>query len=290
MTRIAYHILAYKEPDRVARLVNRVQTDSDYVSIHFDTLIGVKKFKEWKSFIEIKCPNKNINIVSEFRCKWGSIGSVDTYLSAMGYFEKYDYDYFIPLSGDCYPIKSPEDIKKELSGKNVAFMEFFKLPSKAWWKGGLSRINYLHYFLPRASYPYVRICRIPRLKKGLPYNLEPYGGHGGFCLPKRHVGYILQFVKDNPGLRKFFKHTFAPDEMFFETILLNSHFKSEVVNECKKYSDFSDKRPHPKNLTIADFEILKKSGKFFARKFQTGESNDILDIIDQEIDKTRIVS
>jgi len=271
----------------VARLVNRVQASSDFVNIHFDKLIGFERLKEWKELIEKRCPNKNINIVSEFRCKWGSIGSVDAYLSAMTYFEKYDYDYFIPLSGDCYPLKSPEEIKKALSGKNCAFMEFFKLPYEKWWQGGLNRINYSYYFIPRSSYPYVRIFKLPRLKKGFPCNFELYGGHGGFCLPKRHVSYILQFVKANPSIRKFFKHTFAPDEMFFETILLNSPFKSEVVNDSKKYSDFSEGKPHPKNLTIADFETLKKSGKLFARKFKTKESNSILDAIDQEIDKTQ---
>jgi hypothetical protein len=88
-------------------------------------------------------------------------------------------------------------------------------------------------------------------------------------------------------LREFFKHAFAPDEMFFETILLNSPFKSEVINDCKKYSDFSEGKPHPKNLTIVDFETLKKSGKLFARKFKTEEGNSIMDLIDQEIDKTQ---
>jgi hypothetical protein len=285
MTRIAYHILAYREPERVARLVNRVQTDSDFVNIHFDTMIGAEKFKEWKKLIEVKCPNKNVNIVSEFRCKWGSIGSVDTYLSAIRHFENYEYDYFIPLSGECYPLKSPEDIKKVLGGKSCAFMEFFKLPSKNWWQGGLYRINNRFYFLPRRSYPYVWAIKIPRLKKGLPCNLEPYGGHGGFCLPKRHASYILRFVKDNPCLRQFFKRAWAPDELFFETILLNSPFKSEVVNDSKKYVDFSEMKSHPKNLTKADFENLKKSGKLFARKFKTEVDIDILDIIDQEIDK-----
>lgn len=286
MTRIAYYIATYKEPERVVRLVNRVQSASDFMYIHFDKMIGAERFEEWKRIIEKKCPNKNIKIVSKFRCKWGSFGSVDAVLTAINYYEDFDYDYFIYLTGDCYPLKSPEYIKKVLDGQNCAFMEFFKLPYAGWWHGGLNRINSRFYFVPISRYPYVWVVHLPRLKKGLPYGLQPYGGHGGACLPKRHCSYIAQYVKENPQLMNFFKRSFAPDEMFFETILLNSPFKSEVVNDCKKYVDFSENKPHPKNLTKADLERLKESGKLFARKFTTGVDDGILDIIDQEIDKS----
>jgi hypothetical protein len=288
LIKIAYYIAAFKEPERIVRLINRVQTNSDFVYVHFDTMIGLEKFREWKSIIEKKCQNKNIKIVSEFRCKWGSFGTVDAALSAMNYFENFDYDYFIHLTGECYPLKSPEHIKRELDGKNCAFIEFFKLPYNGWLPdGGLNRINNRHYFIPKKSYPYVWAVRIPRLKKGLPYGLKPYGGHGGVFLHKKHVNYIVNYVKENPQLRKFFKRAWAPDEMFFETILLNSALKSEVINESKKYADFAENKSHPVNLTKTDFENLKRSGKLFARKFKTGVDNEILNFIDIEIEKSR---
>ena len=116
MTSIAYQILAYEEPEQVARLVNRIQTDSDFIYIHFDTIVGEQRVKEWTNLIEEKCPKKNIRIVSEFRCKYGSFGQVGAALSAMRYYENCNYDYFIDLSGDSYPLKPPEVIKKELNG------------------------------------------------------------------------------------------------------------------------------------------------------------------------------
>jgi hypothetical protein len=288
MTCIAYCILTYKEPERVARLVNRLQTDTDFMYIHFDTMIGKQRFKEWKKFIEMKCPQKNIEIVSKFRCKWGSFGQVDATLSAMKYYEDYNYDYFINLSGECYPLKPPEVIKKELNGQNCGFMEFFRIPYGSWWRGGLNRIKNRFYFIPRMGYPYVRIFSIPRLKKGLPCGLEPYGGRGGFCLPKEHVSYVIQFVEKNPNVRKFFKRTLIPDEIFFQTILMNSPLRSKVVNDNKRYIDFATKDAHPKILTKDDLGNMKKSGKLFARKFNLDVDKDILDIIDQEIEKAKV--
>ena len=284
MIRIAYQILTYKEPERVARLANRVLTGSDIMYIHFDTMIGRKRFEAWKKLIRQKCPNKNIEIASKYRCKWGSFGSVDATLSSMRYYEDHNYDYFINLSGDCYPLKHPDAIKKELNGKNCSFMEYFKLPCDKWWKGGLNRIDNRFYFMPRPDYPYVWTFSIPRLKKGLPSGLDPYGGHGGLCLMKKHVSYILGFIKENPDVRNFFIRAFAPDEMFFATILMNSPLKSSVVNESKWYRDFSAGKAHPKNLTREDFETLKKSGRLFARKFNLSVDNDILDLIDKEIE------
>lgn len=285
MTRIVYHILEYKEPERVARLVNRIQTDSDFIRVHIDMMIEKHRFKEWKKFIEMKCPQKNIEIVSEFRCKYGSFGQVDAILSAMRYYEDYNYDYFIDLTGDSYPLKPPEVIKKELSEKNCAFIEFFELPYNGWYQGGLRRLNNRFYFIPRRKYPYVWTFSFPRFKKGLPCGLKPYGGRGNLCLQKRHVSYILQFIEKNPSVSKFFKRVWGPDEIFYQTILLNSPLSSSVINQCTMYFDFSEGTSHPKNLTKSDLEALKRSGKFFARKFNLNTDKEILDIIDQELTK-----
>ncbi len=283
MTSIAYHILAYKEPEQIARLVNRIQTNSDFINIHFDTMVGKQRVEDWKKLIEKKCPQKNIKIVSEFRCKYGSFGLVDATLSAMRSYEDIEYDYFIDLSGDSYPLKPPEAIKTALSGKNCALVEFFELPYDGWYKGGLHRLNNRSYFIPRPKYPYVWTLNLPRFRKGLPCNLKPYGGRGNLCLQKKHVNYVLKFIENNPNVSKFFKRVWGPDEIFYQTILLNSPVRSSVVNESIMYFDYSEGTSHSKNLAKSDLEALKKSGKFFAQKFNLKIDKDILDTIDQEL-------
>jgi hypothetical protein len=285
MASIFYHIIAYKEPEVVARLVNRVQTKSDFVRIHLDTMIGKKRFSEWKKIIEEKCQKGNVEIISEVRCKYGSFGMVDATLSAMRSYDDYNYDYFIELTGDSYSLKTPEVIKKELNEKNCAMIEFFELPYKGWYQGGLHRLSNRFYFMPRRKYPFVWTIRFPRLNKELPCGFKPYGGRGNLCLQKRHVSYILEFVEKNPLVKEFFKRVWGPNEMFYQTILLNSPLRSSVVNESTMYFDYSKGEPHPRILTKSDLEALKRSGKFFARKFNLNIDRDILDIIDQELKK-----
>jgi hypothetical protein len=101
-------------------------------------------------------------------------------------------------------------------------------------------------------------------------------------LPKQLVNYTVQFVEKNPSVEKFYKHAFAPGEMFFQTVLLNSPFKDRIVNDNKRYVEFIDS--HPRTLTIKDHEALKQSGKLFARKFNPKIDSQILDAIDKDLE------
>ena len=160
---------------------------------------------------------------------WGTFPVVDATLSSMRKFACFDYDYFINLSGQCYPLKSIDSIKRFLQDKDFAYMENFKLSSVIWKNGGLDRFEYSYYKNPffilgeillnkisgSSKYETRRLIKLPRINRQLPYKLEPYGGSAYFCFTKKHVDYVLEYLKDKPNLMTFFKHDFAPDEMFF---------------------------------------------------------------------------
>jgi hypothetical protein len=163
-------------------------------------------------------------------------------------------------------------------------MEVFEMPFSWWLHGGMNRIQNRFYFLPSRKYPYVRVFRIPRIRRKLPLDLKPYGGSGYFCLPREVVKYVVDFVEKNPSVRSFFRRAFIPDEMFFQTILMNSHYSSRISNDNKRYIKW--KRSvggHPEILTKSDFDNIKTSGKLFARKFDPSIDSEILNLIDQDI-------
>jgi hypothetical protein len=277
----AYFVSAYKEPESIVRLVNVLAKGPDQFYIHFDNKIGGQRFKRWKTLIEKECQAENIQISSKFQCRWGSFGVVDATLRAMNYFEDLNYDYFINLTGECYPIKSLRQIQEAFKDQNAGFMTFWKIPYEDWYQGGMNRIHNRFFFLPKKGYPYVRIFHIPRFRKRLPRNLKAYGGWSLFCLPKDLVSYVVKFAENNPDVKSFFKHAFAPSELIFQTILLNSPFRDRIVNDNKRYVNFEG--AHPRILTKDDYPILKESEKLFARKFNPAVDKEILDIIDREI-------
>ena len=277
----AYFISAYKEPENIIRLVNVLAKDKDQFYIHYDKKIGRQKFNHWKEIIEQKCRNTCIHVVSKHVCNWGSFGIIDATLSAMKFFEDSNYDYFINLTAECYPIKSLNQINETFKDKNTGFITFWKMPYEGWDHGGMDRINNNYFFLKKKEYPYVKIIHFPRIRKKLPYGLEPYGGWSLCCLPKDIIAYILDYIQNNLRLTSFFKTTRIPSEMIFQTILMNSPLKDRIVNDNKRYLNFVD--AHPRTLTKDDYETLKNSKHLFARKFNPSVSKELLDIIDNEI-------
>ena len=201
----------------------------------------------------------------------------------MNHFEEYNYDFLFNLTGDCYPLKTSQHIKNELENKSFGFMTFWKMPYEGWAHGGMNRINQNFYFFPKKEYPYIRVLRVPRIRRKLPCNLEPYGGWNWFTLPKQFVSYVVQFVEKNHSVKKFYKHSFAAGEMFFQTVLLNSQFKNKIVNDNKRYVEFIGS--HPRVLTIRDFDALKRGDYFFARKFDPKIDRQIMDAIDKNLDE-----
>jgi len=278
---LAYFVSAYKEPESIIRLVNVLANESDHFYVHFDNNLERQRFEQWKRLIEQGCRTQNVHVFSKFRCKWMSFGIVDATLDAMSFFGDFDYNYFINLTGECYPLKSRQCIREVFRDQHAGFLTYWKLPYEGWHQGGMNRIGKRTFLLPKRGYPFVRMLEIPRLRKKIPCDLEPYGGWSLFCLPKDIASYLLKFNEDNPEVRAFFRRVQAPGEMFFQTILLNSHFRDRIVNDNKRYMDFVDS--HPRTLTKDDFEALVNSGKLFARKFDPAVDSEILDRIDREI-------
>ncbi|MFA6922785.1 MAG: beta-1,6-N-acetylglucosaminyltransferase [Bacteroidales bacterium] len=117
--------------------------------------------------------------------------------------------------------------------------------------------------------------------RNFPEGIEPYGGSQWWSVTKDCAEYILEFYKKNKFLIRFYKRTLLSDEMFAATCLMNSRYKSEIVNDNLRYIVFNENSSHPKTFTINDFEELMNSKKLFARKFETNIDNEILKLIDK---------
>jgi hypothetical protein len=126
----------------------------------------------------------------------------------------------------------------------------------------------------------MKMWSLPRLS-GIPLSMKPYGGSQWFCLPKKHVEFILGLLDDHPEIVRFYQHSFIPDEMFFQTLLMNSELKDEVVNDNKRFIDWNKKCvPTPAILLSEDLPRLERSGMFFARKFDPDLDAQVLDLLD----------
>ena len=122
--RIAYCLTVHKNPEQVARLIERIHSPSDYFYINGPS------DDRWAAALREYHDGNTLFAPSRSETSWGSFGLVEATLDGMNHFRSLDYDYFVNLTGQCYPIKPMNAIKKELGKKNVAYMEHFRLPSK----------------------------------------------------------------------------------------------------------------------------------------------------------------
>jgi len=219
-------------------------------------------------------------IESKYGPSRGRFGLVAATLDSMRWFADRPYDYFVNLSGQCYPLKNVNEIKSHLGKEDLAYIEYFKLPSTKHWvgeNGGLDRIRYYWTYVGDHK------VRFPRMSKRLPRDMQPYGGAQWFCLPRRFVDFILAFVQEEPRTVDFYKRSRIPEEMFFQTVIMNSNLGSQVVNDSDRYIDWSASLPSPAILRENDLTKILASGKLFARKFDVTVDGKVLDLIDRDL-------
>jgi hypothetical protein len=194
------------------------------------------------------------------------------------------FEVAILLTGQDYPIKSNEYIHKFLkTNRQKSFMDFFPLPSNQWQDGGLNRIDRWHIRVRNRhfTFPKDRNSRNSLLKRKFPGNARPFGGSSYWCLDRECILYIYNYVRRNPVFVNFFRWVDVPDELFFQTILLNSSLKKKIINDNLRYIEWRNlESGSPAILGKDDLDKLMESPKLFARKFDRME---VLDLIDRKI-------
>ena len=284
--RIAYVILAHQRPQQLTRLVDALSAQGNTFVVHVDKKAPRRVHRE---IAEGLAGRDDTLLLDSQRCYWSGFGVVGATLRGIAaILDRWpDVDYSILLTGQDYPIKSNALIHKHLARQpDAIFLEHFPLPTDRWPHGGLDRYEVWHWPF---SMPLIGHVRIPHrylplpVRRNFPSGLRPFGGSAYWCLPRFCIEYVHRFARDNPTVVSFFRRVYVPDEMFFHTVVLNSHFRESVVNDDLRYIDWSEERPHPKTLTLDDVDRLITSDDLFARKFDIEADARVLDEIDLRI-------
>lgn len=274
--KIAYVVSAYRNPAHLSRLVHRLHTGAETrFLLHVDRKTNDATHGAMQAGL---ADLTNLHFLPRHSCHWGGFGHVRASLKAIAELARTDElpDYTILLSGQDYPIKSNAFIREFLArGEDRSFFMHFPLPSENWIRGGLDRFRDWHL-----RYRGLHL-RLP-LRRGLPGGLRPWGGSAYWIVSARALRTIADFVAAHPEYVQFFEHVDIPDELFFQTILLNSDEADRCVDFRLHYTEWS-RVPAPATLTAEDFPQLAASSCLFARKFDEQVDAHVLDLIDDEL-------
>ena len=284
----AYIILAHKNLDQVTRLIKKLDDNSSSFFVHVD-----KKVPQEETF-QVQACSPNVHMVERIYTEWGKLSLVQATVNGLKAVKETgtDFEMISLLSGQDYPLKSNKFFNDFYSaGSKRVFLEHYPLPNYTKWSngGGMYRINkyyigwQLHYRLVGKAFNFVALL-LPFLRRKMPGNLAPYSGSQWWTIDMYALNYILDYVKKNPAYVSFHKYTFAPDEVFFQTILLNAkdeRLLSSIENNNKRHMLWKDVG-HPEILTMKDMDGILATDAFFARKFDMHHDADVLDCIDHE--------
>ncbi|WP_353720658.1 beta-1,6-N-acetylglucosaminyltransferase [Dyadobacter sp. 676] len=278
--KIAHLILAHSAPAQLARLIGALEDPDACIFVHLDRKTDLAAFPFLTNGERMTLVADRVNVA------WGAYSIVEATVRGFKAIARsgQDFDYVNLLSGADYPVRSGSEISDFFArnhGKN--FMEYS--PVHQDWQEAIPRITEYHLTNYHFAGKYLAQKWLNRLlhARKMPAGLEPVGRSQWMSLTMDAVRYVLEYLANHPEVVRFFKLTWAPDEMIFQTILYNSPFLPSLVNDNLRYIDWSKGQPSPKILTEEDLERVLASGKLYARKFDLARFPAVLDALDGAI-------
>ena len=268
--KIAILIFAHKNESQLKKLIEHLKVDFD-LYIHIDKK---SKFK-MDSF-------DNVSIYKKFNVAHGGYSQIMTSIFLLKEAFQKKYDRYIFISGQDLPLKSNNYIIDFFNNAQNKDKEFI-LAEEVCSNDGLynnmcRRMNTYNFgfWYRKFTHQSVRmaVSNLPLLRRTLAKNM--YFGSSWFNITHSALNYILEYIEENIEFLKRFEHTWGGDELFFNTILMNSDFKNNCVSDnVLRFMAWNGGVPN--TLLINDYEVLKNSDALFARKFDEKIDNEIIE-------------
>lgn len=277
--KLAYLIVAHKNPEQMKRLFRAIFHPQHYYAFHVARHAPAECHQAARSLAD---QVSNASVTASKYCRWGGYSLVEAELLGMQHLLNYahDWDFFINVSGQDFPLCSQETITSYLSDKRGwNFLEYFDPMTT--WEDAQRRKTKICLELPLRK----DIFLIPGLRIDTDFllgNAQWYGGSPWCILSREAVAYLAK----SKALRKyklFARYRCFPCEFFVQTVLMNSEHREQVFNDNKRHIIWAEGDNHPKILTVADYAELTQSTAFFARKFDPSVDSAILDLLEQRI-------
>lgn len=226
---------------------------------------------------------------------WSHTNNIRAILETFRILYSQNCDWYITLSANCYPIKSPAYILNFLENTDVdGFIECNNVLTdhfdfyKYFRKGFQTKYLFKIPFINKQGKLCQKAIRRPRRKDHILLNntFIPYHGSDWFIINRLSIEYLLSNEDKISTLVNFLVDVnkgpdinVCPPEVVFQTILANNS-KLKLSNSYYRFLDWKNsKNWHPNVLTMNHWENIKKSDALFARKLDSTLSKELIEAI-----------
>lgn len=294
--RLAIVVLAHDAPDQLARLLTALRHPLARLYLHVDRRVPMAPFARALEEAGLD----DVALLPRHPTGWASVGLVDAALEGLVRGIADGCDYFFLISGRDFPLRPVEEIAAfaEEAGAR-SYVEHFPLPDPRWRFEGRERTDFYSYdvrgrretCIPRGE-DTSRLSWKGRLlnealrartafkgARGFPPYARPFGGSQWWNLSRVAADHVLRFLDDHPDYRRYHEHTLAPDELFFQSILVGTGFAAEheVVDDSLRFLRWPEDESSPRSLTVGDIPALGQSEALFCRKLDPVPDPELLD-------------
>lgn len=280
MNKHAYLIIAHNQFDFLKLLLKNLDYEFHDIYLMID-----KKIKIDKSIFTNLNKKSNLYIVPSISINWGGYSQIYAELSLLKYAIKRGYSYYHLISGTDFPLKKNEDIYKFFEDSNKK--EFIEVCTSINTKIINERYSKYYFFQDYNNkiFSIINKCMVLIQKKihlDRNKNGNFFKGANWFSITDDFAHYVLSNEKK---IEHVFKYTFCCDEIFMQTLLMNSDFKTNLANQ---ENEFPNKRyvvwdqfhvSSPKILVLNDLKDIEATNCLFARKFDEITSRELVNAI-----------
>lgn len=282
--RIAYLLVAHKCPDQVNLFIKQLLDYGDCdVYVHVD--------KKNPQLLETIIKSPRVFVCSIYDVRWGSFeivkAAIELMKMAVASGKTYSHMYF--GSGQDLLVKKglyefleskPEKVFLHIVGE-IKNSDRESARYRVCWPHKLMIRNDLH------PYRFIRIaiqlmCKfgivVSKNKRILKNSVRFYEGRTWFIAPYSVLEYIVNYISENPDYVDYWEDSLASDLMFFQTIIMNSPFSSNVEDELMyvKFGETFSTMNHPLTITMDQAKLIEKGCYYCARKFEIEEDRRIM--------------
>lgn len=195
-----------------------------------------------------------------------------------------DFDKVVFISAQDFPLLSNVALTQALdAARGSELLECAPIGPDAWACQERYQYYYWHHGGRAAKAGgklLLRAMRALGLRRAMVAGMRPYGGSCWWALSRPCVEMILQRMQAQPALEQFFRTVACSDEMFFQTVVMDSPFAGKVVSNNFRYIRWPDSGArNPKILEAADFDDIARSGAHFCRKLDPAGSAALLPLL-----------
>lgn len=285
MIKHAFLILAHNQFEQLKILLKMIDDERNDIFLHIDS--KAKDFNQ--EDIKKAITYSKIYFTERTSVTWGEFSQIRAEMILLetavnNQSEDYCYSYFHLLSGVDLPIKTNDEIHKFFSDNNGK--EFVHFSGEDQSNSDVSRIRYYHIFRKKRNLFYKILAQIAlKIQKFVGVNrlknssLVVKKGTNWFSITNNFAEYVVSKRKD---IEKTFSYSYCADELFLQTMLINSKFKDNLYmpncnNDqlaCARYIDWN--RGNPYIFRLEDFNDIILSPAMFARKFSMDADKEII--------------